>query len=172
MSLISIDGVLVEIARWYEESANHATKPSLLSKLALIELCSWVEHELDDRVRAVALSCICNSDWVEKNVIKDNYGFLYKKNFRAMLCKVIGESGVSAFEARFEDVYPGELERLESLLAALSKKRNEHAHNSFPAQIARQMTFDAPSWTIAQHQSLQKLLSTWDSVPVEEESAN
>ena len=59
------------------------------SKLALLELCGWIEESMDNVVQGIKrrLKDEKNKEYVD-SIIKQNYGFGYEGNFRNMLMGV------------------------------------------------------------------------------------
>ena len=76
-------------------------KALFYSKLAILELCGWIEETMD----RVVFSCACrtvrepkNRERIEKKVILRTSGFDYQDHFRWMLTQVIGLHGVEQVE--------------------------------------------------------------------------
>lgn len=149
---------LAIIDTWYNEPTVGPERPKLLSKLALLELCGWLETEQDRIVLAIDGSCLKDSDWVEKEVVKKTFGFDYNKHFRPMLARLIGEHLTRSLEKTIEQEYPGDLDRLRSSTGDLWARRCNFAHADMVENIARQQTFVAPSWSINQYQIVSKML--------------
>lgn len=123
-------------------------EPLYFSKLAVLELCGWIELSIDDLVRRSVRKGVQDLvilDNFEDKVIQKNYGFHYSKNFRPILCAAIGEILVAKVE-RLVD--PLQKQRLESELNTLTKNRNSLAH-TYLKGITHQI--DAPSRTIARY---------------------
>ncbi len=81
-----------------------------------------------------------------------------------MLARLVGEVFARRIEQQMEELFPGELDQLKSILGALWKKRCSFAHADMTANIAAQQTFDAPSWTLNQHRIVKKLLGHYEQV--------
>lgn len=112
------------------------------SKLALLELCGWIETTMDYIVSEysnVKLSEQSNIDHVNDEVIDKNYGFHYKKHFRPMLMKVIGIINLEKVESPL--IISGDLSTLQSQLGSLYTSRNRAAHT----HTGTTTTYDAPS---------------------------
>lgn len=135
----------------------------LLSKLAILELCGWLEVEFDRLIRLVEAGRLNDSDWVEKNVIEKTNGFSYNGHWRPMLCKVVGEVFTRRVEQAMEVAHPTELDQLKSLLGQLWKDRCSFAHADMNTNVAAQQVFNAPSWTISQHTKLRQILSRYET---------
>lgn len=136
---------------WYVESVSCASqeRPKILSKIALLELCGWLENWMDDFVKELSHEKHCKEDFILLNVIRNNHGFSYSNNLRAMIVKVIGEYCASVIESWFESQHPGDLERLRNYLGKLKPLRNDFAHNQYNSQIISQAHFHAPSALVA-----------------------
>jgi hypothetical protein len=158
---MSIDKTLDSLVVWYEEPSAANERAQLLSKLAVLELCGWLEGFFDTIVMEVDSMTMADSEWVNKAVISGVYGFDYAKHLRAMLKHLLGEVLVRRVENRLETEAPGDLERLKSILGSLWKIRCEFAHSDLVTNIASQRTFYAPSWSRAQLTSLQALIEAY-----------
>ena len=160
-----IDSTLRLLETWFNEASIGPERPKFLSKLALLELCGWLEGELDRIVVEVDKRCLSNScwigrdpTWVEKKVVNKTFGFDYDTHFRRMLASVLGEHLTCKLEATLDDRYPGDLDKLKSYTGDLWKKRCAFAHGDIVCNVATQQRFDAPSWCQNQHRVLSKIL--------------
>ena len=113
-------------------------------KLALLELCGWIEQTQD------AVLIRLSGYWLDSGVsdfnreLKINSGFAYATNFRKLLLRLIGMRGVERVEARIAEHINPEIARtcdeMISLLDnTLKVPRNTHAHTfagvqSYPLQ--------------------------------------
>jgi hypothetical protein len=157
---------LVELDAWYNVVGLSIDRTNLLSKLATIELCGWLEGEFDRLIRIVGNGRVNDAQWIEEKVIKNTFGFQYEKHWRSMLCKVIGEVFAQRVEAAMEAAHPGDLEQLRSLLNQLSMDRNRFAHADLTANQAAMVTFNAPSLSINHHATLRAILGRYETVMV------
>ena len=117
----------------------------LLSKLAVLELCGWIEESMDDLIRRCAsrhLKDPANLLYLENQVIKRTHAFEYER-FRAMLIQAIGLINVERIEAKFDKAI---LSTLKAQLAVLKASRDPEAHT----HIKGTKTINAPSITISQ----------------------
>lgn len=158
-----VAATLQELDAWFKEPATSNDRTKLLSKLAILELCGWLEVEFDRLIRLVEVGRLNDSDWVEKSVIDTTNGFSYNKHWRPMLCKVVGEIFARRVEQAMEAAHPTELDQLKSLLGQLWKDRCSFAHADMSTNVAAQQTFNAPSWTISQHTKLKEILSRYET---------
>jgi hypothetical protein len=116
------------------------------SKLAIMELCGWIEVSMDHIVTQLAkrkLKKESNRKFIDKQIIKTTYGFVYKDHFRPMLISVIGLNGVEILEDRVD---PSKFEPMRGTLGILRDNRNERAHEYIKGTTCK---IDAPSKTIA-----------------------
>lgn len=158
-----VAATLQELDVWFKEPTTSNDRPKLLSKLAILELCGWLEVEFDRLIRLVEVGRLNDSNWVEKNVIKKTNGFSYDKHWRPMLCKVVGEVFARRVELSMEAAHPPELDQLKALLDQLWKDRCSFAHADMNTHVAAQQTFRAPSWTITQHTCLKDILGRYET---------
>ena len=159
----SISDTLSLLVSWYEEPSISDERARLLSKLAVLELCGWLEGTFDDVVLEVDREALADEPWVRKTVIAHVHGFHYEKHLRPMLNQLLGEIVVRRIEARVNSDAPGDLDQFKSLLGALWKARCDFAHADMVANVATQQTFNAPSWSRKQHASLSRLIGTFQT---------
>jgi hypothetical protein len=143
---------------WFKEPTAGNERPRLLSKLATLELCGWLEGWMDELIIQLSRECLKDDDWVTSNVIKRTHGFDYVSHLRPMFCKILGEHLTRVLELEYDKANPGDLDRIKSTLKALWKQRCEFAHSDLITNVATQSTFDAPSLVQVQHEMLQKKL--------------
>lgn len=120
------------------------------SKLAILELCGWLEESMDVVVTDCAKRLIKNPQnltYIEAE-IKRNYGFNYEKNFKSLLIKLIG---IVVFEKIESSLDSQKLQLFISTLGTLVIKRNSEAHTHIKG-VTR--VIDAPSVTIAHFNNL------------------
>jgi hypothetical protein len=153
-----VEATLRQLDTWYREPSDGAQRPKLLSKLALLELCGWLEGEFDHLILRAQAGRLGDEDWVRKKILERTNGFDYEDHFRPMLCRLVGEVFARKVEAQMEAQHPGDLLRLKGLLGDLWKKRCAFAHADVAANVASQQTFDAPSWTSNQFRILNGLI--------------
>ena len=122
---------------------------SFYSKLALLEVCGWIEEAMDE----IWLNCLRykikntnHQDLIEKS-IKDNSAFDYEKNFKKILLLIIGLMNIEKLEKKVD---AHKFQQLKSELGNLKKSRNSAAHTHF--QVGITPSFDAPSTTLRRFQ--------------------
>lgn len=158
-----IEDSLRTLVAWYDEPSRGNDRPKLLSKLALLELCGWIEETFDDLIRGIDSATINDNKWVSECVIKKTNGFTYTSHLRPMLVNLLGEILTRRVEDEMELNHNGDLDRMKSLLGTLWEKRCNLAHADVGANVASQVKFDAPSWTINQYRILKKLTSSLET---------
>lgn len=160
--MAEIEDTLRELDRWYNELPGGTDRPRFLAKLAVLELCGWLEHRLDEMVRAAGAEVGLDRAWIDGNVIQGNHGFTYQDHLRRMLVKMIGEFAVSHLEQTFEHAAPGTLDQLKGALTTLWKSRGFLAHTHLAAPVQQQQVVNAPSWSINQQRVLGKMLDQYE----------
>ncbi len=136
-------------------------KSMFYAKLAILELCGWIEETMDRIVSSCAGRTLreqTNRKTVEDNTIRRTHGFEYNEHFRRMLIQVIGLRGVERMERRADAT---RLQALKSTLGALKPRRDVEAHTHL---IAATRTIDAPSATLKNFQRVYDGLCEIDRV--------
>jgi len=138
---------LLKTLNWLDQPYNDPTaddqKTSSYSKLALIELCGWIEETMDDIVLRCAKRCLkspANKKFIDKTV-SGTHSFEYEA-FRKMLMMVIGLATLEKIEEKLEKT--GKISALKGDLGNLNKSRNQAAHTHTKGTLT---TYDAPSKT-------------------------
>lgn len=159
-----VASTLQQLDEWYNEpSAQAGDRPQLLSKLALLELCGWIEGEFDRLMIKAEGGRLKNQKWFEKDILERTSGFTYTNHFRRMIVGVFGELFTQRIEVEMESRFPGELERLTNILKELWLRRCSFAHADYSANVAAQKVFDAPSWTRGQLITVTELIGKFDA---------
>ena len=134
---------LDQIDRLYQRYMRYKKRGLYYSKLAILEVCGWIEESMDDIIRGCAnkrLKEPKNLRSVE-NLIKRTYGFHYEDNFRDMLIHIIGIIKLEILEQIFDQ---HKFTQMIYSLNVLKQRRNELAHTYIKGTTP---TIDAPSWT-------------------------
>jgi hypothetical protein len=150
-----IESLLQKIAELYDATHDDMDKV-LYSKIALLELCGWLEMTLDKIVLEYAepkLTNASNTKYLNDRV-KSIYSFEYAK-FRDMLIAAIGIIRVEGLENLFE------LQKLRTDLGELKKKRDDFAHTT--VIVGAMPNIDAPSITINKLRNLYPILQKLES---------
>ena len=139
---------LRELDSRYQKRSRDPRDPFYFSKLALMELCGWIELTTDQ----IVLDCArkhfgdaANLTYVEKQIIRRTSGFDYGDHFRAMLMRVVGLVKVEELEATFD---PTKFDPMKASLDTLWDQRNRQAH-TFIENVTQTLT--APSAIINGH---------------------
>jgi len=127
----------------YKKSVG-AKEPLYYSKLAILELCGWIEISMDDIVRQCAkknLRNLSNRKYIEEEFIERTHSFGYSTHFRRMLIGVIGLNFIEKLEQEVDSYKFG---RLRATLGSLKKDRDIEAHEYIKGTTKM---LDAPSVT-------------------------
>jgi hypothetical protein len=139
--------------------ARTAKEAQFFAKLAILELCGWIEESMDDIVLRCGrkhLKQTSNQNYCAKQVVQRTFGFDYHKNFRFMLIRVLGLIVVERVE---NEINAAIHQRLVSALSTLKQQRDREAHTHLKG-MAR--TINAPSVTITQFQPVYDGLRDFD----------
>jgi hypothetical protein len=116
--------------RYNEALLSPNSKDSIyISKLAILEYCGWIEDSLDKIVRrsvSKKIKTLPFKQMLDQRIIGNNYGFLYKENFRPMMLSAIGIVKMESLERKIDS--DGHLEILISQLESVKKNRDSAAH--------------------------------------------
>jgi hypothetical protein len=83
------------------QTAGSAEEAQWFAKLAIIELCGWIEESMDEVIRRCSkrhLRVAANQAMCQDDIIGKTYGFEYKKHFRSMLIRLLGLVAVEQLE--------------------------------------------------------------------------
>ena len=136
---------LQKINTVYQNSSNDLDLPALFSKLAILEVCGWIEEAMDNIVLECANRLTLNIDDLdtfEKESVKKTYSFSYDKHFRRLLVQLIGLRSIAAVEQKLDQAI---FAKFKSDIYSLKVRRDDFAH-AHVQQITH--NFDAPSVTI------------------------
>ncbi len=156
----SIDKELQKINYYYNRvPPSDINLPKFYSKLALLELCGWIEQSMDDlifrytnrRVKETA-----NLDFVHQDVIGKTYGFEYERYFRTMLIRTIGIVGTEKLE---KSLNHSSFNNFCLALKKLKEQRDPHSHATI---FGTTIPIDAPSQIIAYFESIYPVLKEFE----------
>lgn len=150
VSKASIQKNLIQINDLYK-NATSQTKAQFYSKLAILELCGWIEESMDNIVSSCAKQHLEDSDnveFVEEEIVRPTYGFKYGKHFRNMLIRTMGIINVERLERRLDKV---KFHIMKSALGTLEQTRDRQAHTHIKGTTKR---LAAPSVTQSQFQKV------------------
>lgn len=141
-------------------NASSQKKAIYFSKIALIELCGWIEDTLDDITLKHAsrkLINVANKKYYKKNVVGRNSGFEYDINVRPMFISLIGLIELEKLEIKLERT--AKITLLKSYLGNLKPTRNDAAHTHLRG-ITK--TYNAPSRTLGDFNNICAILEIID----------
>lgn len=130
------------------------------SKLAILELCGWIEESMDDIVLRCAyrhLSEKDNNKFVKEQIVKKTYGFDYEQHFRKMLIHLLGIINVEKIEKSIDQ---SKRTKFMAALAELKTVRNQEAHTHIKG-VTRHI--NAPSVTHSKFSALYDGLLEFDA---------
>ena len=139
--------------------ASSARKSLFYSKLAILELCGWIEESMDDVILRCArrhLKNNANVKFVRKEIVQRTYGFDYERHFRSMLIQLLGLINVEKIE---KSVDQRKHIQLKATLKALKTVRDSEAHTHIKG-VTR--SINAPSATLNQFPALYDGLMEYD----------
>lgn len=147
---VSIKNTLDLLEREYNNAQNSnqvdPQMPVLYSKLAILELCGWIEVSVDNVLFEYVNNNVVKEEnkKIIKKIIDVNYGFKFKTNLQPLFCSVFG---IKNYEAIIGALSDQELANMQTTLGNLAKLRDIAAHNN--TEIGITPTYNAPSQTIA-----------------------
>ena len=160
--MIARDYILINLKALDREyrNATNLKKSLFYSKLAVLELCGWVEESMDDVVLRCArrhLKNQANIKYVQNEIVRRRHGFDYQYHFRRMLIQLLGIINVERIE---KCVDQNKRLNLMATLEALKKVRDAEAHTHIKG-VTRQI--NAPSVTLGQFTALYDGLVEFDA---------
>jgi hypothetical protein len=139
---------------------SRSRKESLFySKLAILELCGWIEESMDDVILRCSVRCLVeleNRKYATKTIVKRTHGFDYEPHFREMMIRLFGLVLVERLERAVD---PAKDARMRATLTALYTVRNAEAHTHLKG-VTR--TINAPSVTMVQFRDVYEGLCEYD----------
>lgn len=155
-----IEDLLKELQKLYDNPTDPNHK-DYYSKLALLELCGWLEHVQDEIIKGysdIKLTEQKNKEEVSNFVIGKTYGFDYIDHFRPMIIKLIGFKQTEVFENTLKSA--GHFQILRDQLSSLWALRKRAAHTSF---VGVTITYQSPSSMRTYLNSLYPILTTLET---------
>jgi hypothetical protein len=138
-----IEDLIKELKNLYDATTDSNHK-IYYSKLALMELCGWIELCIDEIIESYIDSKLAtpqNINLAKNTYVKQTFGFEYDKNLRFLLIKIIGLISVETLEDLLE-FDNGTFTILKSQLNNLVSLRNQAAHTTI-AGVTH--TYQSPS---------------------------
>lgn len=131
------------------------------SKLAILELCGWIEESMDDVILRCARRHLKDKEsikFVEREIVKKTYGFDYQQHFRRMLIQLLGLINVERIETKIDQ---SKQISFKATLEPLRKVRDPEAHTHIKG-VTRHI--NAPSVTLGQFPAIYEGLIEFDTV--------
>lgn len=129
------------------------------SKLAILELCGWLETAIDEAVLRTGSRILRSSaaqDFLAEKV-KRTYGFEYERHLKSLIVALVGISGFERIEKSMDI---GVLLNFKSELEALKIRRNSLAHTYTKGAT---VFYDAPSITLARLSNCEAGIREYDT---------
>ena len=152
---VSIKSTLDLLEQEYNTALNNNNTdqqmPILYSKLAILELCGWIEVSIDNVLYEYVNNNVSKEE--NKKIIKEringNYGFKFKSNLQPLFCSVFG---IKNYETIIGALSDQELANMQTTLGNLAKLRDIAAHNN--TEVGITPTYNAPSQTITDYKKI------------------
>jgi hypothetical protein len=140
----AIQTTLNDLDRLFRKEQK-ATKQVFYSKLALMELCGWIEITMDKIIRSASKKHLSDTKHIKivEDAIRYNSNFNYDKNFKPLLVHVIGFKNIEVIEKRVDQ---HKFVHMKAALDYLKTPRNSAAHTFIKGMT---LTLDAPSVTLS-----------------------
>ena len=135
---------LLDELRILYDSTSDSNHKVYYSKLALIELCGWIELCIDEILENcidLKLNLPTNINLAKNTYVKNTYGFEYDRNLRPLLIKIIGLINIEHVEDLLE-FDNGTFTLLKAQLNNLVSLRNQAAHTTI---VGVTHTYQAPN---------------------------
>ena len=148
----------------YEKSMIKSDRlvPVMYSKLAIVELCGWIEEGFDEIARNSVrrkLRTKASRRLLEKK-IKRTHGFEYDSNAQQLIGFALGTVRLIELEKKLER--KGRLTELKAQLSELHSQRNLATHNYIRGTT---LTLQAPSTTLNRFEKIYPILEDyWERV--------
>jgi len=140
----AIQSTLNDLDRLFRKEKK-ATKQVFYSKLALMELCGWIEITMDKILSSVLKKQLTDTRHIKivEGAIRFNSNFNYDKNFKPLLMQIIGFKSIEKIEKK---VTQQKFVTMKAALEYLKTPRNSAAHTFIKGMT---QTLDAPSVTLS-----------------------
>lgn len=152
-----IENNLKELDELYNNAQTNKER-IFFCKLALVELCGWIEITIDELILNSLKKQINDQTKIEKfnkEYLKRMYGFSYESNIRDMFIKVFGYHVLLDIEKCLNK--RNNLKNLSKLLTDLKSKRDSYAHTYI--YDFNPNSFEAPSMINGYFNDLIKLFA-------------
>lgn len=148
-----IENTLKRLDMEYNAQMSDPQMPILFSKLAVLELCGWIEESFDELLLEYINTHIfdTNCKRIIKKIIHDNYGFQYEKHLFKICSAVVG---VNNWENIIDQLSLSDFSIFQTILNNYSQGRNRAAHTHTP--IGTTKSYDAPSLVLSNFRKIKK----------------
>ena len=150
ISQTRIQKTITQMDKLYQSNIG-AIEGLYFAKLAILEVCGWIEESMDSIVLSYAnrrLTNIRNINYTRDVIVEKTTSFNYDRHFRLMLMRVIGIILLEKLEMSFDIA---KLSRMKGSLGILKTRRDQHAHTHIKG---RTVHIDAPSVTARHFQNV------------------
>ena len=143
----------------YRSRRASAKDAKFTSKLAILELCGWIEVSMDECILRAGDRVLRSADTrlLLQREVGRIYGFEYEKHFRSMMIQIVGIWG---FEKIRNSIGTSISTRFSTELNTLKHKRNSLAHTYTHGVTSH---YDAPSVTLGSFAIIKSGLKAYDS---------
>jgi hypothetical protein len=150
MNKTHIQKNVTQLDRLYINNINNM-QALYFAKLAIIEVCGWIEESMDEIVLSCASRHLTNTQnisYVENVIVGRTNSFEYEQHFRLMLMRILGIIGLEKLEMSFNAT---KFNKMKASLIFLKTRRDEQAHTHIQDMT---MNIDAPSVIISHFQNV------------------
>lgn len=135
--------------------------PILYSKLAVLELCGWIETNIDNILFEYVNTHILDTDCINGigTIINKNYGFNYNSNLFPLFCSVLG---INNLENILDSLSPADFQNLKSITGTYTQERNKAAHTDTPIGTTR--TYRSPSSVLHDYNLIKPAFQTLETL--------
>lgn len=132
----------INIADKHYNAARSTYEAELFAKLALIEICGWIEENMDSIILKCSTKSISDLSLLAlvKEETSRTYSFTYENHFRPLLVLCIGLLRSEKLEKR---IHNARFQKMKASLGQLKAMRDNCAHTHIPRNVTR--TLHAPS---------------------------
>ncbi len=144
---------IIELNRLYQANIGNDTA-KYYSKLAILEVCGWIEQSIDTMVHDCMTNHIQEAKNVEQfvylvlNTSSFEYEHSFRNHFRDILLNLLGLINLEKMERILDQ---NKFIQMKSSLGSLKQLRDSHAHTFIPGTTAQ---FTAPSSTKAHFENV------------------
>lgn len=150
----SIENTIKRLDAEFATQITDPQMPMLLSKLAVMEFCGWLEVSIDEILNTYLNNHVVNQTIIRRFMKKIN-GFSYENHIYHIFSLVIG---VNHWENVLAKVAPQDRDYLESITKSYSEERNRAAHVHTIAGVTT--SYRAPSQVLADFFKIKPAIQT------------